>query len=249
MKKTRRQRTKELMMIATAAMMLTACGNGSEKIQQTSASVQMETTQTASESKTTENTEQTTAGEQSEKRITPLPSTMSVDNLNDATFAVSFLPDDVKMDGEGLSVHMTVYDYEFFDMVDISQMEKGDVIVCNGVDTAVESIEREDNGMITINGGLENGGCYLMTDGDGVYYETGFDDAKTYYSIGETTLEADTNFVFTDNSDLENQGKTMDAKEFAEYVQTQSEHTFQPNNMSVRTENGKISEIVKNYMP
>lgn len=235
-------------------MMLTACGNSNEKIQQTSASAQTqaETIKDISAAKPTENTEAATAGEQGQqsgKRITPLPSTMSVNSLNDATFSVSFFPDDIKLNGDVLSIYMTVYDYELFDMVDISQMEKGDVIVCSGVDVPVESIEREQNGMITIDDGLENGGCYLMTDGGGVYYEVGFDNEKTYYSIGDITLESGSNFVFTDNSDLENQGKTMDAKEFAEYAQAQEVFAFQPTNMSVRTENGKIVEIVKNYTP
>lgn len=243
---------------AAVAAMISGCGNGSEKIKQTSADTQTESSASSGteETKDTKTAAATTGAEESaseekreEKRIRPLPATLNINDLNDVTFSASFQPDHVKMDQDTLSIHMTVYDYELFDMVDISQLEKGDVLVCNGVDMPVESVERQDNGMVTVNGGLEEGGCYLMTNGDGVYYESGFDDAKSYYAIGETTLEADTDFVFTDNSDLENPGKTMDARSFAEYAQAQPENTFIPNNISVRTENGKMTEIVKNYIP
>lgn len=247
-----------LAMAATAALM-TACGNGGEKIQQTeSAAV------SASEEKKTETTgESASAGTVSEsteaengaqteeaKRISPLPATLSLDDLKDATFAASIQTSGVTMENGTLSVRMIVYDYELFDMAEISQLKEGDTLVCNGEDMLVTFVERGDGGMVTVNGGLEEGGCYLATNGDGVYYESGFDDMKSYYSIGETVLEAAPDFVFVDRSDIESQSeKTMNAEEFAEFVKMQDDNAFLPTGTQVRTENGKIAEIDKNYTP
>lgn len=245
-----------ILAVAATAALMTACGNGGEKIQQTestAASATEQQTETAKASAgTAEESTQAENGAQTEqaKRISPLPATLSLDGLQDATFAASIQTSGVTMDNGTLSVRMIVYDYELFDMTEISQLKEGDTLVCNGEDLLVTSVERGDGGMVTVNGGLEEGGCYLATNGDGVYYESGFDDMKSYYSIGDTVLEAAPDFVFVDRSDIESQSeKTMNAEEFAEFVKTQDDNAFLPTGTQVRTENGKIAEIDKNYTP
>ena len=94
-------------------------------------------------------------GNSEEKRIVPLPATLSVNNLKDCTIEASFENSDIFMDGGALSIRMTVYDYEKFDMADISRMKQGDTLVINGANMPVDSLEEFGNGGIRINGGLE----------------------------------------------------------------------------------------------
>lgn len=63
-----------------------------------------------------------------------------------------------------------IYDYELFDLVDISLLEVGSIIVINKELVEVVSLERNELGTVIINGGLDAGGYELVTDGYGVFY-------------------------------------------------------------------------------
>lgn len=214
------------MMWIAGAMMLTACG-------------QKEETEPAVE-------EQTQA-----KTVTPLPSYLNLDNLGDCTIAVSFEKADLTEENAEFTLHVKAYDYELFDMVDIAALQVGDTLVIDGADMKIETLEKLDNGSLEINGGLENGGTWLWTNDDGVYYEIGFDDYKSYQEAGELTLPLAADFVFTDNADLENQGKTYSAEEFKNYLDADTEDTifFVPGNCTITIVDGEIISMNREYMP
>lgn len=103
-------------------------------------------------------------------RIEPLPETLSIDVLDNCTVSASFSAEDMAS-SEGVTVlHMTVYDYEKFDLVDISLMQEGDTLVINGADVPLESVIRDEHGLVIINGGIEEGGYELYTDENTIYY-------------------------------------------------------------------------------
>ncbi|MCD7765297.1 MAG: hypothetical protein LUH53_02090 [Lachnospiraceae bacterium] len=61
---------------------------------------------------------------------------------------------------------------ELFDLVDVNLMKAGDIIVLQGEEVTVETIEWDEDGSILINGGYgEENGHTLVTDEDTVYYE------------------------------------------------------------------------------
>ena len=60
-------------------------------------------------------------------------------------------------------------------------------------------MERNDLGTVFINGGLEEGGFDLFSDGGGVYYEAGFNDVKNWYEVGEATLRVSDELEFKNN--------------------------------------------------
>ncbi len=61
---------------------------------------------------------------------------------------------------------------ELFDLVDVNLMKEGDIIVLQGEEVTVETIEWDENGSVLINGGYgEENGHTLVTDEDTVYYE------------------------------------------------------------------------------
>jgi len=63
----------------------------------------------------------------SAKTVEPLPAALHADALDDCTFAAGFQASDVALNDDGMMVvHLTVYDYELFDLVDISQLAAGD---------------------------------------------------------------------------------------------------------------------------
>ena len=180
--------------------------------------------------------------------VEPLESTLYVNHLEDSNFAASFKASDVRLNDDGaLCVAMQVWDYERFDPVDIASLKVGDTILINGKKVCVDSIEMEGQYAV-INGGLEEGGFDLFTDEDGEYHEVIMDAGPRYFPVGEVTIPVAQEFVFTDNSDPENQGKIMYAGDFL-IAMEQSDEEFNANATVVRTENGKIMEITRNYMP
>ena len=138
------------------------------------------------------------------KVISPLPTTIDMKELDNCTLAVSFKEGDAYVDDIGvMQLDVTVYTYDLYDMIDVTNLKEGDTIVIRGNKTLVDSIKTLKSGLILINGGIDNGGYDLWNDESGVYFEQGYNDSKTYYEMGKATLRVSTDFEFVDSSDLE----------------------------------------------
>ena len=95
-------------------------------------------------------------------RISPLPESMDLERLNNCTVAVSLKEGDAYVDDTGaMQMKVTVYSYELFDLVDISQLKAGDILTIRQQDVPVTSVGRDESGLVQINGGLEQGGYNL----------------------------------------------------------------------------------------
>lgn len=202
---------------------------------------------------TVEETEDTTAAQaESEPAeegsvITPLPDT-TMDNIDNATLAVSLEEGDVYADDSGsVQMDLKIYGYELFDMVDIAGLEVGDTIMLLSEAVVVETLEKGDT-ILRINGGLEEGGYELITRESGVYYEFGFDDAKAWYQVGECTFKVSPDFEFADKSDFE-KGETVYHPEDFLTDETEFEFNFTPYDTTVRVEDGEIVFMEKLFIP
>ena len=165
--------------------------------------------------------------------VSPLPVSIDLNHLEDCTVAVSFDQGDAFVDDTGaMQLHAKVYAYDLYDMVDISKLKVGDQITICQQDVKISSLERTENGVVVINGGLENGGYELVTDDDTVFYADGFDDLKQYYELGEVTLPVSPNFEFVDSSDLENGPCTYYPGDFLT-DNAGIEYHFIPNNTTI----------------
>ena len=184
-----------------------------------------------------------------ETKIIPLPSTINVNNLTDSTVAVSLKKGDVYVDDTGImQMKVTVYDYDLYDMIDISQLKEGDVIVIGKKDVIISSLERNSAGTVIINGGLEQGGYELATNESGVFYEIGYNDAKSYYSVGEATIRVSTEFEYCDKSDLDSEEKCYYPGDFLS-DDAGIEYNFTPHNTSIVIQDGQIIAMNRVYVP
>lgn len=201
----------------------------------------------ASEADTTEAPDDTADAEaEADGRVKPLPDTLDVSDLTDAMVAASFDENAVEEKEGRTYLTLQVYDYDRYDMVDISTLAEGDIFVAGGKDMTVDSVER-DGGFVLINGGLEKGGVTLTTNDDGVYYEVGMDDAKCYREKGEATLELSDAFTLTDDSDRSHPGQTYGAEKLAALAAGMP--GFTANNTTVTIAEGKIVSISRSFMP
>ena len=183
------------------------------------------------------------------KTVNPLPETIDVNNLDNCTVAVSFEQGDAYVDDEGkMMLDAKVYTYELYDMVDIATLEVNDVIVRRGENVVVEALVRLETGLIRINGGEENGGFELISNDNTVYYEIGMSDVKAYNELGTVTLPVSTEFVYTDESDLDAEAKEYYPGDFL-LEEKIFEYNFNPNNTSIVIEDGVVVAMKKVYTP
>ena len=159
---------------------------------------------------------------------------------------MSFGADDISETDGKTELTLTVYDYDIYDMVDIAQLAVGDTIVVDGKDMVVTSRE-DENGFVTINGGLEQGGVDLTSDDSGVYYAVGMDDAKSYHELGKITVPVAEGFVLTDNSDPDHPDETYAASDLAKLAA--SEPGFTANNTLATIEHGELTVLARSYTP
>lgn len=181
--------------------------------------------------------------------VSPLPVTLDVAQLDNCTAAVSLNDGDVYADSTGaVQMKVTVYTYDLYDMVDIANLEEGDVIVIRQEKVKVTNLDRDDSGDVRINGGLDVGGYELRTDESGVYFEISYSDIKSYYAIGETTLPVSADFTYTDSSNPDEDPVVYSSNDFLTEG-TGIVYHFVPDNTSIVIEGGEIVSMSRVYTP
>ena len=179
--------------------------------------------------------------------ITPLPDT-TMENLSDAILSISLDEGDAYVDDSGrMQMDLKIYTYDKYDMVDIAILKVGDTVVRHFGEVKVVSKEQNEAGTIFINGGLENGGLDLVTDDCGIFYETGFNDVKNWYEIGEATIRVSVDFKGYDNADLEQGEVIIYPGDFL--IGAVTNYDFTPYNTTIRVEDGQIVEMNRVFIP
>lgn len=195
----------------------------------------------------TQDTTAVTGEAETGRTIAPLPDT-TMDTMTDTILSVSLEEGKAYVDDTGkMQMDLTVYSYDRYDMVDISLLQVGDTILRNSGEVAVTSLERDETGRIFINGGLDNGGFDLVTDEGGLFFEMGYNDHKNWYEVGYATIRVSVDFIFTDNSDLDQRDAIYYPGDFL--VDGVIRYDFTPYNTTVRVEDGQIVEMNRRYIP
>ena len=179
--------------------------------------------------------------------ITPLPDN-TMDNLTDAILSVSLEEGRAYVDDTGkMQMDVTIYSYDRYDMVDISMLKVGDTLVTHTGEVEVLTLEQDAYGTVRINGGLDEGGLDLAADDSGVFFESGFNDHKSWYKVGAATIRVSVDFLFTDSAD-------PDQGEIIYYpgsflIGEVTNYDFTPYNTTIRVEAGQIVEMHRRYIP
>lgn len=185
--------------------------------------------------------------------IVPMASSFDPMNLEDCVFPVSFTNDDIELNDEGtLILHLTVWEQELFDMVDISMLKEGDTITVHGEDVSVDTLERAEN-IVHINGGAENGGITLApSEYGGTFYESIAEVSEydtVYTAVAQLALPVDAdNFIYTDNSDPEGEAQTYYPGDLLT-MKDSVDFSCTALNATAHIVNNQVAEIVRVYMP
>lgn len=241
---------KVLGMVLCTAMLLTACGsdNSSAPAVATVEGTPISTEAASSETVSSEAVTETSAVSTDATEVTPLATAIDTTALADGTYAVSFVASDATTDNGTVQLNVTVYDYEHFSADAVENLKAGDTLVINGENMVVDTVENNGEGMISVNGGLENDGCDLGKDEDGNYSELLMDIGRNYNTIGQTVLPLSKDFVFTDNSDPEKQDIQYSAEELVNLLGDDTQY-FNAITTSITVKNGEITAMQRIFMP
>ena len=236
---------KKLLVLLMICCMCTACGTKEESAEVPEQAVEVvEEKEEVTEEAVVEEAEATEG-----TKIVPLPTTIDMNALDNCTLAVSFEEGDAYVDDTGaMQLDVTVYTYDLYDMVDISNLKEGDIIVVQGNEVVVETLETLQSGLVFINGGMENGGYDLWHGDSGVYFEHGYNDVKSYYALGEATIRVSADFEFVDSSDLDKGEVTYYPGDFLT-SDAGILYSFTPNNTSIVVEDGQIIQMTRIFTP
>ena len=243
---------KLVVLFLICCMLMTACGAKNEPAAE---APEQATENIAATEAATEATEDVTAAEDVEEvpatgvTVSPLPVDVDMSALENCMVAVSFDKGDAYVDDTGkMQLAVTVYTFDLYDMIDIANLAIGDVIVIQGQDVLVKSLETIDSGILLINGGAENGGYDLWHENTGVYFEHGHNDAKAYYAIGNATIPVSGDFEFADSSDLEKGEVVYYPGDFLT-EEANFEYGFTPYNTTIVIENGEVIHMTRIATP
>lgn len=151
-------------------------------------------------------------------------------------------------------IHATIEEYDTYDLVDINTMKEGDTIQVAGQDVKIDSVTKNDSGLISVNGGTEEGGYDFISleseDGNG-YRTITMDDYPLYYSMGETDLTISSSVKVSDalGDDPSAEPTVVEGSDFASYMQEHSADAWTCGSTSVSVENGQIVEINRIWVP
>lgn len=181
--------------------------------------------------------------------ITRLPVTIDITKLEDCMVAISLEKGDFYKDETGaVMMDVTAFVYDLYDMADVALMKEGDTILRGQEEVLISSIERNESGLILINGGLDKGGFELYTEGNAVYYERGYSDMKSYYELGKVSLPVSPDFIYNDASDLDKDAVIFRAEDFLKDA-AGIDYPFNANNTTIQIEEGYVTAMTRVYTP
>lgn len=151
---------------------------------------------------------------------------------------------------------LTVYGYDAYRAEDVDALDVGSVFsthldgAVEAQNVTVEKIEKnEENGTVSINGGIEEGGVDLWRSGD-IYRTVTYDDYPVYYMMGELVLPVDDSVTLSDSSasvdavPVETSGTIEVGKAVSE-----DKDNWTPYNTTVFTKDGAVSNILRIWVP
>lgn len=187
--------------------------------------------------------------------LMPLATFSIADPMTDGIYHAGFGAADIEEHEGGYVLTAELYAYDQYDMVEVNSLAAGSAVrthTGSGSETQdiiVETLDTGDSGLITINGGVEEGGMYLMPE-DTVYRTLTMNDYPVYYSVGKVMLPLAMDVLLSDGSaeygaePAELSGDTAAAEAVAA-----DETGFTCYNTTLLVENGEIVRIDRIWVP
>ena len=177
------------------------------------------------------------------------------DSMPDGIYSVDLdLSTLAQQDDGTYKVHATIEAYDTYDLVEINQMKEGDTVQVAGQDILVESVETTDTGIISVNGGTEEGGYDFAPIGDDSngYRTVTLDDYPLYYAVGETDLTIADTAELSDaygGESTDEPTKVSGIDNVISYMQENYADAWTCGSTSVTIESGVVTQVDRIWVP
>jgi len=180
--------------------------------------------------------------------IAPMPPYVELGEITDAMVPAEFTSDDFNWMGGNLTMNVWIED--IYDVVEVSLMKEGDTLFYDGREIVIKS-SIYGNGIIVVNGGLEEGGAYLESNGGGTFRGVQFDDHSTYTLLGKTQIPLSENFIIVDCKEQYEEPSDTIRENQKLYIERLEgyKRSFNCLNTTVLVEDGFITEINRRWIP
>jgi len=180
--------------------------------------------------------------------VKPLPASVDVCDIQDATVPAAFTCNDFNWMGGNLT--MTVYEEDLYDAVEVSKLAKGDTLLWNN-DTIIVNEIAVNGDVMVINNGIEEGGAELQPNGGGTYRGILWDDHSTYTSLGQAQLPLAEDFSVIDCGENPSDPSDTIRSNQKLYIENlvDSRRSFSMLNTRVLVGNGEITNITRFWIP
>lgn len=190
--------------------------------------------------------------ENANNRIDTLPVGFDMKNIAEATLPATF--SDSCFNWRDMTLTFNASAETMYDAKAIDNMKKGDTLVYEQKPMVVDSISKENN-ILSVNGGLEEGGAWLVpADGGKKYRAMQFDDHSVYFDLGKATLPLASDFTIIDcHSEPQEPSDTITNNQ-KQYIESLSKQEFPRNNFNnldtrLTVKGGKIVNITRIWIP
>lgn len=175
---------------------------------------------------------------------------IDMNDLNECVINVAFTPDDVTES----SIHVVVYEDAMYDEAEVSALAVGDTITYNNAPVVIKTIEEED-GVVKINGGDDEGGITLYDFEGGAYIAFEFETPAMIVD-GEADFELADEVIYSHWA-MDEDGAVLDemtvhtapAAELKALLKEEEADDFSPYNTVLTIEDNKVTEITVFFTP
>ena len=181
------------------------------------------------------------------------PQAAAAPELPDGTYAAEFSPEDFREQDGKWELEAGIFTPEYFDLVDVTMMVPGDILVIGGEEIPVESVElstASESPVLFVNGGLEAGGIDLCEGGDGTYRVQGVNDRTSYTPHGTVVLpvSADVKIRDLSNPRSKKTNEVSTPKKVRAYLTT-NDLLITRHSAAITVKDGELAEIEIRYVP
>ncbi|MCQ2535806.1 MAG: hypothetical protein MJ110_02430 [Lachnospiraceae bacterium] len=184
------------------------------------------------------------------KLITPNPYVVDVDNIENGSYYVYIDQSGISEEEDRAVIRAEIYTEDTYDIVDINSMAVGDVLFIKGQLFLVNSINKNDLGLIEVNGGVEYGGSALIAvDESNCYVYAGMDLDRSYTRQGIASLEVSENVKLTDSYDPTEDKEYEGADAVNALKEIVEQYPLTSYDGMITVEDGVIVNIHRLYVP
>lgn len=181
-------------------------------------------------------------------KVQPLPADVQMAPLMDSDFPASLTAQDI--DFQHQTVTFTIYSKVRYKAQEVQALQLGDTLLYNKDTLVVASLTQEYGGL-TVNGGLEEGGAWLMPDEDSTYRAAQFDDHSLYDEVEQVTLPMAAFFTLVDCGENPTDPSKVITAQHEQYLQSLPDYRQQFSVLETRVlvKNGQVSHIIRKWIP